>query len=129
MTFNPPDLSQIQTNENEMNNRLFDLKQLVKDELNNLNVLYSDSDSVKTLIGKISNIPSWLLREVPIIIMISLEVVLLLRDAMSIHGTNTIRYLIMIQITGIFSHWQPVHHQQHGDSSILVKLLLKTIMI
>ena len=61
MTFTPPDLSQILTNEQEFNTRLNNLRQLVRNELDDLSTSYSLNDSIKSLIGKINNRPAWII--------------------------------------------------------------------
>ena len=61
MTFTPPDLSQILTNEQEFNTRLNNLRLLVRNELDDLNTSYSSDDSIKSLVGKINNPPAWII--------------------------------------------------------------------
>lgn len=61
MSYQAPDLSQILTNEEDMNDRLSTLKQLLKNELNDLNISYSNTDSITALTDKINNSPSWII--------------------------------------------------------------------
>lgn len=61
MSFTPPDLSQILTNEQEFNTRLNNLRQLVRNELDDLSTSYSLNDSIKSLIEKINNRPAWII--------------------------------------------------------------------
>lgn len=61
MSFTPPDLSQILTNEQEFNTRLNNLRQLVRNELDDLSTSYSLNDSIKSLIEKINNRPEWII--------------------------------------------------------------------
>ena len=61
MTFTPPDLSQILANEQEFNTRLNNLRNLVRNELDDLNTSYSSDDSIKSLVGKINNPPAWII--------------------------------------------------------------------
>ena len=61
MSFQAPDLSEILTNEQELNGRLSALQQLLKNELDALNTSYSNTDSIQTLIDKITNPPAWII--------------------------------------------------------------------
>ena len=101
MTFTPPDLSQILTNEQEFNTRLNNLRQLVKNELDDLNSSYSSDDSIKSLVGKINNPPAWIIESIW-------------------DGILHIPHLMPIRITGISSHCQKLQADRppHGDYSI-----------
>lgn len=61
MSFQAPDLSEILTNEQELNGRLSALQQLLKNELDALNTPYSNTDSIQTLTDKVSNPPAWII--------------------------------------------------------------------
>lgn len=59
MTYTAPDLSQILTNEQELNSRLTNLRELLRNELDDLGTIYSGNDSITRLISLISNPPVW----------------------------------------------------------------------
>ena len=59
MPFNPPDLSEILANEQELNTRLTSLKNLLGNELDDLNTSHSSNDSISKLISLINNPPAW----------------------------------------------------------------------
>ena len=57
MTYTAPDLSQILTNEQELNSRLTSLRELLRNELDDLSTSYSSNDSITRLISLINNPP------------------------------------------------------------------------
>ena len=59
MTYTAPDLSDILSNEQELNTRLTSLKTLLENQLDDLSTSHSSNDSISKLISKISNPPVW----------------------------------------------------------------------
>ena len=59
MGFTAPDLSEILANEQELNARLTNLRGLLRNELDDLATSYSNNDSIKRLIERITNPPAW----------------------------------------------------------------------
>ena len=59
MGFTSPDLSEILANEQELNERLTNLRGLLRNELDDLATSYSNNDSIKRLIERITNPPAW----------------------------------------------------------------------
>ena len=59
MGFTAPDLSEILANEQELNARLTNLRGLLRNELDDLSTSYSNNDSIKRLIERITNPPAW----------------------------------------------------------------------
>lgn len=55
MSFNPPNLSEIYNNENELNNRLIALRNLLNNQWDAIGESYSQSDSINKLITDMSN--------------------------------------------------------------------------
>lgn len=63
MSFKQPTLTEVLSNEQQLNNNLISLRSNLRTKLTNLNVSYSDAESIKALISKIESNNHWQLNK------------------------------------------------------------------